>query len=117
MKKSIKRGQEDKQPNLTVITSTEEQSNEIFCYYCGSQEYQRRGVKHGQQTFSCKICGKYFSEKPNQKLLDKLARASIIITGDELGLAVPKYLGYSGGLDVGNIRQTWLRKSFIKFLY
>lgn len=117
MKKSIKRGQEDKQPNLAVITSTEDIVNEIFCYYCGSQEYWRRGIKHGQQTFSCKACGKCFSQKPNQKLLDKLARGSIIITGDELGLAVPKYLGYSGGLDVGKIRQTWLRESFVRFLY
>ncbi|WP_051470272.1 tyrosine-type recombinase/integrase [Fischerella sp. PCC 9605] len=99
--------------------STVDNTNDIFCYHCGSYNYHKAGRKKGKQRYKCTECGKRFIE--NLEYPEKIGYTTVHNSEDvwdalEIGLKVSDYRGRSHKLTCSYIHQDWFKAAIKKFI-
>lgn len=101
---------------LNVVSTEINMNDDIACSRCGSNDFCKKGkTKTHKQRYLCKQCGYKFVANPGWKKLDN---SNDILTASELGLEINLYARHGDKLNLGKIKQYWLReevKRFIKY--
>jgi integrase/recombinase XerD len=101
---------------ITLELKLIQDSSEIYCYHCGSNNYIKKGSYRGVKRYLCKTCKKRFSDTGKySKYCSHLPLGDDVWHAEDFGLRINKHK-YEAKLIFLYIQQDWLKEAVKKFI-